>query len=1017
MSRIWPIVEILMYMHKKLLIAAVALLLLPLAQNAAAQVLGSDSYAQRLERAKELYNSGMYVSAEKALDALAEDLPDKRSLLYSEVMANKIMCAIALERNDVDGLVKNLEVDFPNDPQLAVLKMNLADSKFDSQDYTDALVMYEGIQPRNLYRSALTPFYFKRAYCSIYAGKYDAALEGFQKVIGRPQSQYTYPAIYYSGYVNYLEKRFDDACSFFEVARSDSRFTQLADYYLVECKFMMKDYDYTIENGPKLYSKVNKQQKADLSRMVAESYFGKGDNQEAMRHLQQYLSSGVNVTRKDRYFYGVLAYSQGDINAAVDALGEVAGSNDAIGQSAYYYLGNCYLQRRNKVLAMESFKQASQMDFDALVKEDALFNFAKLSYDVNSDMSVFRQYVEKYPDSGKDDIIDSYVAASSLANKDYVGAIEALHRIGKPGDNDRANLQKALLLRSVELINNGGYRSAASLLEEAVGLDAREMTTNVSKFYLADCDFHLGNYKAALASQNSLLMTPSFMKTELGDQLNYNLGYTHFKMGDFASSSNYFKQYLDSSLEHGATYDKDAGVRLADSYFMQNKYGDAAREYERVARQYTDGDLYPWYQASLAYGLSGNEAKKQTVLESAVKQNKRSPMYSMTLFELGRSYVQQGKSDRAKGVFGELINSRDSLYYGKSLLEMAMISSNAGNYQQAISYYDKVVRQLPHSDEARNALAGMESIYELQNKPSEYLAYLDKVGMSGIKTEGQKEDMIFHAAEQLFLSGSNSEAVRALHSYIDNYPEGANVPKAYWYTGEAYRRMGRKEFAADAYEKAMSGARSDFTEAATLSYADLNYDLGHWDKAADAYSRLLESAVAQQTLDKARLGVMLSEWGGRHYMKAIKAADRVREESKSERDLRQADFITAKSYIVLGNREAARPLLKSLSSDVSDAIGAESAYILIEDTYNSGNFAELENMVYEFADKNSDQVYWLAKSFIALGDSFADRGEWEQAKATWQSIADNYKSSGRQDDVLEQVQMRLMKVQNKNSAK
>ena len=152
-------------------------------------------------------------------------------------------------------------------------------------------------------------------------------------------------------------------------------------------------------------------------------------------------------------------------------------------------------------------------------------------------------------------------------------------------------------------------------------------------------------------------------------------------------------------------------------------------------------------------------------------------------------------------------------------------------------------------------------------------------------------------------------------------------------------------------------------------------------------------------------------------MKAIDEADHLRKSTSDAAALRQADFISAKSYIVLGNREAAKPILTRLSDDVSDAIGAESAYILIEDTYNSGDYTALENMVYDFSDKNSNQVYWLAKSFIALGDSFADRAEWEQAKATWQSIADNYKSTGAQDDVLEQVKMRLMKVQSKNSAK
>ena len=113
------------------------------------------------------------------------------------------------------------------------------------------------------------------------------------------------------------------------------------------------------------------------------------------------------------------------------------------------------------------------------------------------------------------------------------------------------------------------------------------------------------------------------------------------------------------------------------------------------------------------------------------------------------------------------------------------------------------------------------------------------------------------------------------------------------------------------------------------------------------------------------------------------------------------------------NRTAAKPIFAALAEDVSDAIGAESEYILIEDTYNSGDFEKLETMVYDFSDKGSDQVYWLAKSFIALGDSFADRGDFEQAKATWQSIADNYKSTGRGDDVPEQVQMRLTKIQSK----
>ena len=63
--------------------------------------------------------------------------------------------------------------------------------------------------------------------------------------------------------------------------------------------------------------------------------------------------------------------------------------------------------------------------------------------------------------------------------------------------------------------------------------------------------------------------------------------------------------------------------------------------------------------------------------------------------------------------------------------------------------------------------------------------------------------------------------------------------------------------------------------------------------------------------------------------------------------------------------------------------------------------------MYAFSDAGSNQVYWLAKSFIVLGDAFADRGDYEQAEATYNSILDGYVPTRDGDDVLDQVQRRL----------
>jgi TolA-binding protein len=84
---------------------------------------------------------------------------------------------------------------------------------------------------------------------------------------------------------------------------------------------------------------------------------------------------------------------------------------------------------------------------------------------------------------------------------------------------------------------------------------------------------------------------------------------------------------------------------------------------------------------------------------------------------------------------------------------------------------------------------------------------------------------------------------------------------------------------------------------------------------------------------------------------------------------------------------------------------------MVQDSYDRGDFEDLQNKVYAFADAGSGQTYWLAKCFIILGDSFADQGEFEQAKATFESVRDGYQPSAGGDDVKDNVNMRLAKLE------
>ena len=122
---------------------------------------------------------------------------------------------------------------------------------------------------------------------------------------------------------------------------------------------------------------------------------------------------------------------------------------------------------------------------------------------------------------------------------------------------------------------------------------------------------------------------------------------------------------------------------------------------------------------------------------------------------------------------------------------------------------------------------------------------------------------------------------------------------------------------------------------------------------------------------------------------------------------REATYIKAKSSLASSQRGQALELFRQLGADPSTAIGAESEYIVIQDLYDTGRFDAVDGEVYSFSQKAGDQSYWLARAYIVLGDAFAERGQYAQAKATFESIRDGYEPASGADDISDSVRMRL----------
>ena len=967
---------------------------------------GQTTKTDAFRQAVEFYDRGMFERAESIFSEIAASGQDVMAKGY------EALCAVRRQSVGNRNLADQYISEYPYSGLIPQIRFYNALNLFDEQNFSTASAEFARIDMRSLKNSQVPEFIFKQAYSLFELDEYDRAEELFSKAEKMPYSDYTAPSRYSLGYIEYVRKNFEESFDWFSKAAKDPRFTEQAVPYMIECRYMLKDYSYVISNGDAALDRVTPERKRQLARFISESYLSEGNAAKAREYYEIFGEGAKEMDDADLFYAGSVMYSTGDYKGAVDKFSRMTSCADSIGQIANYEMAYSYIKTGNKVAAMDAFKAASSQPWNEDIREDAHFNYAKLSFDLNNNPSVFNEYMKAYPGKKKDDIIYGYIALACLYGHDYAAAVDAYSNIDLLDSRQKVNYMKANYLRAHQLIEGGGWRDAVPLLKAASYYsDKRDPFNQIARYWLGESYFRSGQYDQAIDVYTTLYNNSALEGKPEGALIPYDLAYCYFKKDDYDGAAKWFDEYLASSKPAKG---EDAAARRADCDFLRKDYPSAIKLYEAaIARFPYKDNLYPYLQAGIAYGLTGDRKGKVKVLSSVEEADPSAEFYPEAMYELGRAYVAASDNESAISVFRKLGSStKDNTIIARSLIELGMISRNMSEYDNALDCYKKVIDLMPDTDYAADALSAIESIYQSEGRGDEFLDYAELIGATRDKTDAEKEQMYFNAAEQVFMTENYSKAISSLKSYLDRYPQGVNVAQTQYYLAECHRNLGQKELACDWYQKSLETEPSGLcSENATLRLAGLSFELEHFKDAYSYYRSLLSIARLDANRHTARAGMMQSAFRGLDYQEAIACADALKaDKASSAAEKRQADYVCAKSSLSLGERDKAYALFRSLSSEPSDAEGAEATYMLIQDAYDQGNYSTVQSMVHKFAADAPNQSYWLAKAFIVLGDSFAEQENYAQAKATFESIRDGYTPQGKSDGVLDNVNMRLEKL-------
>lgn len=962
-----------------------------------------------IRRGRELFDFGRWS------DARHEFLQAKAAMSPSEVQTLQLIdfylaaCAVELGSRDAEAALLAFETRYPGSIYANDVRFALGSYSCAAENMSRARDYFTRTDYKALTAPRREQYDVRMGTVEFAAGEYAKAFEYFDRISSK--SRYADHALYYKSYIDYLQGHYGRAKQGFTALLRSDAYGAVVPYYLLQIEFREGNYRYVVENGEELARKAVPERRAELERVIAESWFRLEDYNKTIEHLGAMTASGGQMDREGCYLMGFSLYRTARYAQAAEWLRKACGAEDALTQNASYHLADCSLRAGDKQSAMQSFGMAADERFDATVAEDALFNYAKLQYELgggafNGAINTLQRYVERYPASPRMAEARTLLVAAYYNSHDYDAAYRAIKSLPSRDADIRAALQKITYFRALEAFSAGDMDAAQRYLQESASVNVSPKYTALNAFWQGEIAFNKGDYTTAASRYDAYLTRAPRTEAEYAMAW-YNLGYCAFARRDMAQAGQAFSKFLTlhPAPDH---YRTDTYNRLGDAYYAQRQFETAVGEYDKAIAAGGPAAHYARYQRAVTLGVLDRTEQKLQALRQIVATGQGDYVEAAT-YELGRSHIAQSHYAEGAAALEKFIAAYPaSPRRAQALSDLGLAYLNLGDRKKSLAYYDQVVSAAPQSAEARDAIQGIRDIYVSEGNVDAYFDYAAKAGLEGDLTAVKRDSLSFASAQKLYLAEQDEAAVKSLRSYVKSYPKGYYMNDALYYLSDCYLRMGDQVQAEESLAALAAQGTNQYSVRVLEKLSELTFAGKRYAEAADAYRKLYDATQVASQREAAMTGYVRATLAGGDAAKIeAMAADVLAHKDAGATALREAKFARAEQLRVQGARAEAAKLYKELSSEVRTVEGSAAGYYLIEELAAGSDAAKTEKAVFAFADRNP-KAYWLAKAYLLLGDAYARKGDNFNARATWQSIADGY--SPADDGIVIEAKERIQKL-------
>ncbi len=968
--------------------------------------------------ALELFNKEKFGNAQKLFGQVKKQL--ESSTFYNEIESAKFyeaLSAYELFNNDAELLLNNyLELEQKNEKYYQI-NYYLANFLYRKKRYKDALPVFEKLSPLQVNKQWTGDYYFKKGYCYFIKTDYEKAKSNFYE-IKEEESRYGNSANYYYSHIGYLQGNYQTALEGFLKLEGNDIYKYLAQYYIAQIYFMQKKYSQLNAYMPKLFNDsaaYNKEQLLELNKLQGYAFYDNKNYKQAIVYLKKYSESSSNgQSRYDDYILANSYYKIENYKPAQKLFAKICNQPDTLSQIASYLMADAHLQMSNKKEAINAFDYASKYDFDTEIKEDALFNYAKLSYELdvnpfNNAIKAFEKYLNTYPNAKRREEVNTYLTNVYLTTKNYDAAIASIQNIKNKNADLNYAYQRVTYYKAIQLYNDAKFTDAIAYFNKSDSFNYDKNVKALSTYWRGETYYQLNNFEEARTQYEDFIYLPAAIIQPVFNDAHYNIAYTYFQNKEYNEAKSWYRKFINFKNETDKSKLADAHFRLADCYFITKDAESALLNYETGLSFKKSQQDYALYQSGIIANLTKNPDKSISYFEQLRSQFPTSPYLQAANYELGNTYLNKGNSAKATEVFDAIIEKKTgSVFYKKALLKKAIIYYNESNDEKALSVYKQIVKDFPNTDESKQALIGVQNIMIEAGNAGEFANYLQTIPNANYSS-GSLDSLTYLAAEKQYYKNDCNAAIVGFETYLNKFPKGLFYLKAANNKAECEFNAKKYEQALQSYAIINSSDQSKYSELALLRTARIQKFLKMCDAAYISYVKLIKQAQKIENIDEAKINAMqLSNTLNKYSENILHANDVLAIEKITEEDAQQANLQKISSTLGLKDTATAHALAIAYSNTGNSEAHTQARYIKALLFYKKRDLANAEKTAYEIINQEPAYDEWILESFLVLSDVFIQKQDYFSAKNTLKSIIDNSDKA----DIIKRAQERLLIVDN-----